>query len=200
MLVPFDDWLKRAREGDPGKLAELLDSYRNYLRLLARMQIHKLVQIRVSASDVAQESILRATKAFKGFRGDSELELLSWLRRVLASELAMTVRFHSADRRNVELEQRFDTSVEQSSCCLSRFVSTENKSPSRIAVQREQSVILAETLERLPDDYREVIVMRHLESRSFSEIAGTMGRTVPSVKSVWTRAITRLRDELKELQ
>jgi RNA polymerase sigma-70 factor (ECF subfamily) len=71
--------------------------------------------------------------------------------------------------------------------------------PSQHAVKREQAVLLADALARLPDDYREVIVLRHLKSRTFADVAESMNRTIPSVKSIWTRAIRRLRDELKEV-
>jgi RNA polymerase sigma-70 factor (ECF subfamily) len=60
-------------------------------------------------------------------------------------------------------------------------------------------VLLADALARLPDDYREVIVLRHLNSQTFAEVAELLDRTVPSVKSIWTRAIRRLRSELQEV-
>lgn len=195
--IPFDDWLSKARAGNSDCLATLLDAYRNYLRLLARLQISRLVRVRVSPSDVAQESILRAKNAFGNFRGQTEAELLAWLRRVLASELALTVRFHSANRRDVKLEQRIDHGVEQSSCLLASLAAADQESPSRVAVRREQSVILAEALDRLPENYREIIVLRHLESYTFPEISQKLNRTVTAVKSTWTRAIKRLRVELK---
>ena len=128
MSIPFDDWLSQARAGNGDCLATLLDAYRNYLRLLARLQISRLVRVRVSPSDIAQESILRAKNAFGNFRGQTEPE---WLRRVLATELALTVRFHSANRRDVKLEQRIDHGVEQSSCLLTSLAAAEWESSTR---------------------------------------------------------------------
>jgi RNA polymerase sigma-70 factor (ECF subfamily) len=59
-------------------------------------------------------------------------------------------------------------------------------------------VLLAEALDKLPPDYREVIVLRHLEGKTFAEIATLMSRTLPSIKSIWTRAVSKLRTRLAE--
>jgi RNA polymerase sigma-70 factor (ECF subfamily) len=57
-------------------------------------------------------------------------------------------------------------------------------------------VLLAEALDQLPDDYREVIILHHLEELTFPEVARRMGRTVDSVKNVWARALALLRRSL----
>lgn len=58
---------------------------------------------------------------------------------------------------------------------------------------REQAVLLADALAKLPDDYREVLVLRHLEGLAFAEIARLMDRTTDSVEKLWVRGLTRLR-------
>lgn len=194
--ISFQFWLNEARNADAERLAKLLDAYRNYLRLMARLQLNRMLQSRVSPSDLVQESILVAKNAFVGFRGKTEPELLAWLRSVLAQRLIDTNRFHSAKQRDFNLERRIDDSLDQSSRQMRAFLTKEKDSPSRIACRREQEVILADALARLPEDYCEVIVLRHLESKSFAEVAETMQKSVPSVKSIWTRAMTRLRSEL----
>ena len=59
---------------------------------------------------------------------------------------------------------------------------------------REQAVVLANALADLPADYREVIILRHFQELSFSEIADHMGRTLDSVKNTWARAIRKLKE------
>ena len=63
-------------------------------------------------------------------------------------------------------------------------------------MRREQSVLLAEALDRLPDSARELLILRHLEGLSFPDVARRMDRTVPSVEKLWIRALTRLRRSL----
>ena len=59
-------------------------------------------------------------------------------------------------------------------------------------------MLLADALERLPADCREVIVLRHLEGLPFAEVARRMGRTLDVVKKLWPRALARLRDLMGE--
>jgi RNA polymerase sigma-70 factor (ECF subfamily) len=48
----------------------------------------------------------------------------------------------------------------------------------------------------LPADYREVIILRHLEELTFPEVAARMGRSLDSVEKLWARALPRLRRAL----
>jgi RNA polymerase sigma-70 factor, ECF subfamily len=66
-------------------------------------------------------------------------------------------------------------------------------SPSQHVLRREQSVMIADALEQLPEDYREVIVLRHWDELTFPEIARRMDRTVDSVEKLWIRAVGKLK-------
>jgi RNA polymerase sigma-70 factor (ECF subfamily) len=68
--------------------------------------------------------------------------------------------------------------------------------PSQRASRREQAVLLSEALDKLPRDYREVIILRHLEQCSFAEVANRMGRSEDSVQKLWVRALANLRKSL----
>jgi RNA polymerase sigma-70 factor (ECF subfamily) len=70
-------------------------------------------------------------------------------------------------------------------------------SPSQHAIQHEAELLLAEALARLPDDYREVLLMRNIEGLPHDEIARRMARRTGSVRMVWVRALARLRHELE---
>ncbi len=61
-------------------------------------------------------------------------------------------------------------------------------------------MLLADALNDLPEDYREVIILRQLEGLSFPDVARRMGRTEDSVKNVWLRALGRLRLSLDHLR
>jgi RNA polymerase sigma-70 factor (ECF subfamily) len=84
----------------------------------------------------------------------------------------------------------------QSSQRLGRVLAAPGSSPSQQAMRHEKEVVLADLLARLPDDYREVIVLRNLEGLSHEEVARRMGRNVGAVRMLWTRALARLRQEL----
>jgi RNA polymerase sigma-70 factor (ECF subfamily) len=192
---PAEDLLRLARDGRGEALGQLLDLYRGYLALLARLEIGQRLQGKVDASDVVQETFLQAHRAFGEFRGASEGELVAWLRQILASRLAKQVRhFYGTGRRDLRLERELDEALDRSSQ-VCHGLAAPHSSPSTVAARREQAVILADALGRLPDDYREVIVLRHLEGLTFPEVAGRMGRSLGSVEKLWMRALARLRGE-----
>src|SRR5205085_12230259 len=95
--------------------------------------------------------------------------------------------------RDPRLEQDLQAGVDQSSCLLAGQFAAPGSSPSEAASRREQAVLFADALGRLPDDYREVIVLRHLEGLTFPIVAERMGRTVDSAETLWVRAVARLR-------
>ncbi len=189
--------LTQARSGNQAALGELLESYRGYLLLLARVQIGRRLQGKIDPADVVQEAFLAAYQGFAGFRGSSEGELIAWLRRVLASRLANLVRyFWGTSRRDVALERELEYELDQSSRVMTQALIADQSSPSQQAVRREQAVVLADALGRLPSDYREVLILRHLEGLSFPEAARRMGKTLDSVEKLWMRALGKLRRTL----
>jgi RNA polymerase sigma-70 factor (ECF subfamily) len=191
--------LRLARaEGGPA-LGQLLDLYRPYLALLARVQIGRRLQGKVDAADLVQETFLEAHRHFGGFRGSTEAEFVNWLRQILATNLAMLIRrYLGTRRRDVRLERELASELDQSSRVLDQGLLARSSSPSQQAARREQAVLLADALGRLPEAYREAIILRHLEGLSFPEVARRMQRSVDSVKNLWARALGRLRRALGE--
>jgi RNA polymerase sigma-70 factor, ECF subfamily len=192
-----EELLRLARAEDGPARGQLLEMYRHYLTLLARLQIGRRLQGKVDPSDLVQETFLKAHRDLALFRGRTEPELAGWLRQILAANLAMLVRHYcGTQRRDVRLERELALEVDQSSQILDRGLLAPDSSPSQRAAAREQGVLLANALERLPEDYREVIILRHMEGLTFPEVAARMGRTLDSVKKVWTRALVQLRRTL----
>ena len=173
--------------------------YRNYLTLLARLQVGRRLQGKVDESDLVQDTFLEALRHFGGFRGTTEAELMSWLRQILAGVVANLLRrYYGTQRRNVRLERELADDLDRSSHALAGGLAARQSSPSERAARREQAVRLADALEQLPADYREAIVLRHLEGLSFPEVARRMDRSVDSVEKLWVRALARLRSVLGE--
>jgi RNA polymerase sigma-70 factor (ECF subfamily) len=187
--------LARAEQGPA--LGQLLGLYRRYLTLLARVQIGCRLQGKADAADLVQETFLEAHRNFGRFQGTSEGEFVGWLRQILAANLAMLLRrYLGTRRRDVRLERELSVELDRSSRVLDQGLLAVSSSPSQQAARREQAVLLADALGELPEAYREVIILRHLEELSFSEIARRMERSVDSVKNLWARALGQLRRAL----
>jgi RNA polymerase sigma-70 factor (ECF subfamily) len=192
-----EDLLRKARKGEAPSLGQLLEHYRAYLSLLARVQIGRRLQGKVDASDLVQEAFLGAHRDFPQFRGTTEPELRAWLRQILASLLANLVRhYQGTKRRDIRLERQLGVELDQSSQALARGLVAEQSTPSQQAVRKEQAVVLAEALTRLPEDWRELLILRHLEGLTFHEVAERMGKSVDSLKKLWPRALASLRGSL----
>ena len=86
--------LAQARAGCSEALGQLLELYRNYLRLLARTQIDLTLRVRLDPSDLVQETLMEAHRDFADFAGSTEKELVAWLRRILVRNLADQVKHH----------------------------------------------------------------------------------------------------------
>jgi RNA polymerase sigma-70 factor, ECF subfamily len=190
--------LALARMGAGQALGDLLELYRGYLSLLARLQLGRRLQGKADPADLVQETFLEAHQNWTRFRGTTEAELLSWLRRILGTQVAdLLRRFLGSQRRDVRLERELAAELDRSSQDLDGGLLAKQDSPSQQVAQREQGVLLANMLAQLPPDYREVLILRHLEGLSFPEVAQRMGRTLDSVKCLWTRALGRLRQTIK---
>jgi RNA polymerase sigma-70 factor (ECF subfamily) len=187
-------------EGSPETaLGRRLESYRGYLTILARLQIGRRLQAKVDADDVVQETFLHAVRDFAQFRGSNDQELAGWLRQILAARLAdLFRRYCQTQRRDVRLEQALQVELHQSSQILDRALVARLSSPSRHAFLHEQAAWLTRALDRLPPDYRDVLVLHHLEECAFPEVARRMGRSVEAVKKLWARALARLRQSMHE--
>lgn len=190
-------FLELARGGSGTALGDLLQLYTGYLKLQARVQVGQRLQGKADPSDLVQETFLEATRNFGLFRGTTEAEFFAWLREILAARLAMLARrFLGTKARDVRLERRLALQVNSSSRVLERGLVAPDSTPSRLAARREQAVVLTAALDRLPEHYREVIVLRHLDGLPFAEVARRMGRSQDSVQKLWLRALTSLRRDL----
>lgn len=192
--VAISDLIRKARKHEPGALDRLLESYRQYLNLLARTGIDASLQGKADPSDLVQETFLKAHQHFGQFQGRSEAELTAWLRRILARNLAdLTRRYHQAESRRTGRERSLEQLLETSSQALDNLLAEAAASPSESAQRRELSVVLANALAELSDEQREAIILRSLEERDWPEVARRMGRSTGAVRNLWVRALKRLR-------
>jgi RNA polymerase sigma-70 factor (ECF subfamily) len=189
-----EELLRRARAEQGPALGRLLGRYHRYLTLLAQVQLGRRVQSKADADDLVQDTFLEAHRHFGRFRGTTEEELVGWLRQILAANLARLLRrYLGTGKRDVRLERELSVELDHTSRVLDPGLLAASSSPSQKAAGREQLVRLADALGELPEAYREVIVLRHLEGLGFADVAGRMHRSVDSVKNLWARALGQLR-------
>ena len=196
-----EDLVVAARSGDELSLGQLLQRYRNYLRILSTGQLDGKLRGRVSPSDIVQETYVEAHRDFVQFRGTSESEFASWLRQILIRNLSRAVEQHILTaKRDVRRERsmaNLGRSVNRSSERMQTFLADPGKSPSAAMQDRQRSVEIADMVAQLSDDYREVVVLRNFQQLPFEEIAERMQRSPGAVRMLWLRALTQLRELMR---
>ncbi len=197
-----DELIALCRQAGPEGLGPLCELYRNYLVLLARIEVGRHLQRKVDASDLVQEAFLDAHRYFTGFQGTTEAQFLEWLKTILAGKVSNNVRrYLGTQGRDIRRElndvaEAFDRSGDR----LAQLAHPTSDRPSQYVIRREQSVLVANALQTLPEDYREVMILRHWEDLTFPQIATRMERSVDSVQKLWIRALARLRTTIGSLE
>ena len=111
----------------------------------------------------------------------------------------MVRHYYGMQRRDIRQELQFQADLDQSSVVLEQALIAKGSSPSERAARRERAVILADALQQLPNDYREVLILHHLEGHAMPEVAQRMERTVGSTRKLWSRALIELRAVMRDL-
>jgi RNA polymerase sigma-70 factor (ECF subfamily) len=199
----IDDLLRQARAGDRAAVQRLLERYRDFVRLLVRSRGRGQLKARLDSSDIVQETLLRVAQNLPQFEGEHEEEWRAWLGRIAEREVIHQVRHHlGAAKRAVSREQPLGRAGDRSSITgsarLDQWLLKTQSSPSLVAMRKERALLLSDVLARLPDDYREVLILRHLEGLDFPEVAARMSRSAGAVRVLWTRALKKLRAELAQ--
>lgn len=189
-----DGLLAAAKAGDLAQLGQLMELYRDYLRLLARIEIGKKLQGKIDASDLVQEVFLDAHRQFPTFRGEAEGQFVQWLRRIMAGTLARQLRHYVGTKaRDIRLEVDIEENLDQSASHFGFLPIDPHSSPSQQVNKAEQSLLVAKALAKLPEDYQMVILLRHMEGLTFPEVAKRMEKSLDSVEKLWLRGMAKLK-------
>ena len=196
-----DGLLMAARGGDASALGSLFSRHQNYIRLLAVTQLGSNLRIRASASDIVQDTFLHAHRGFADFRGTTTAEFSGWLRAILIRRIQYLYQQHvRAKRRDVRREVSMESirrGVDQSTVRLENVLVDREPSPDSKVHHAERSLVVADALAQLPEDYQQILMMRSIEGLPFPQIAAKMDRSHGAVRMLWLRGIRKLKEHLE---
>ncbi len=188
-----EQWIADARGGCVESLGRLAERCRQYLLLVANRELDADVRGKVGASDVVQETLLKAQEIFDRFDGKSETQLLLWLRRILLHQLAHASRsFHQFAKRDVHREQELDDGDGRNDWAS---LVDPAPTPRRNAIANERVLAVERTIQRLPEHYQQVIRLRSFDLRSFVEIGQILETSPDAARKLWCRAVEMLRQK-----
>ena len=128
-----------------------------------------------------QETFFEAHRDFPQFRGESSAQFLAWLRRIVVNNILRAVEQHVLTDKCVCREislAHVEKQLEQSTVCLETLLVAGGELPSTDVLRREREIQLADSaLSELPADYRNIIMLRHIQGLSFEEVAARMERS-----------------------
>jgi RNA polymerase sigma-70 factor (ECF subfamily) len=192
------DLLKSAKNGDPEAINDLLERHRKAIRQMVHMRMDKAVAGRVDASDIVQDVMLDASQRLREFIEKSPMPFHLWLRQLAKDRLIDAHRRHrGAQRRSVDKEQRLSVQyADQSSLNLAAQLQDYELTPAAATLRKELEQRFLSALDQMDDDDREIIIMRHQEHLSNSEVAQALDLSAAAAGMRYLRAIRKLRDVL----
>jgi RNA polymerase sigma-70 factor (ECF subfamily) len=197
MAEPMEDaggLMAAARAGSREALGRALEACRRYLLGVAEGELAPDLKSKGGASDLVQETFLEAQRDFMRFEGSSADELRAWLRQVLLHNVgAFTRRYRGTGKR--EIAREVALGANGSSAGIEQVLAGSTLSPSGAAIEHEQALALRRAVDRLPAEYRRVVILRFEDELSFEEIGQVTDRTADAARKVWSRAMERLRQE-----
>lgn len=175
-----------------------LEQYWDCLHTWACMHLHPRLQSKLDASDVVQETLLKAHQSLDRFRGRSEAEMKGWLQSILANTLNEALRKFRGGARDVAREQSLQEALDSSSARLEVFLAAHQDSPSDPLKRAEYSIRLAEALATLPEDQRTAVQLMHVHGYSVNEIAAHLNKTPAAVGGLLRRGLEKLRQRMPD--
>jgi len=133
------------------------------------------------AQDVAQEAYMRAFRFFPGFRGG---DARAWLLKIVRNTCYTWLHAN----RPLQDAAEFDENLFRPDSCA--------PNPEEAMLQNDSSTLVRKALEKLPPNYREVLILRELEGMSYKEISDITGMPAGTVMSSLSRARGQLRQIL----
>ena len=181
-----DEWVQKAVSGNQEAFKKLMDKYQTPLQF----HVLKMVKDREQVEDLVQEAFMKAFKNLSSYNTDYAFS--TWVYRITTN--------HTIDYLRKKKLQT--TSIDEPLKTKDGELSMELPDHSQLAdrdIQRKQrKKIITKAIENLPEKYRQVIEMRHLEELSYQEISDLLDLPLGTVKAHIFRAREMLYKSLKD--
>jgi RNA polymerase sigma-70 factor (subfamily 1) len=191
LIHSLEQFRKKAPNANPFPFP--LDELRKYLHVVAQALINPRWEPRFDASDVVQETMVKAYEDASKFRGSTRSQLEAWLRAILTHTLINMTNKACAKNRDVRKEHPLTALVEETSARFERGLHDQALSPEEQAEQDERSRHLILAISELPNRQREAIILRYYQGWPIEQIATHLKLSYQATASVIHRGLEKLR-------
>ncbi len=182
--LPDAELVKLAQAGDTRGFDELVRRYQDKVYRLC----FKILRHEDDASEALQDAFLSAFRGLKNFKAESTFS--TWLYRIATN--ASLMKYRKRRDGHISLEQSQSANENSETMQLPDW----SQQPAQDLLDTETREVMAEGIQRLPEELRTVFVLRDVQDMSNAEVAEVLGLTVAAVKSRLHRARRSLRDWL----
>jgi RNA polymerase sigma-70 factor (ECF subfamily) len=193
--------LDGAKGGDAAAVDQLLGRHRESLRRMIDLRMDRAIGRRVDASDIVQDVLIEANRRLNDYLANPVMPFHLWLRQLAKDRIIDLHRRHRvAAKRSVDREQALAVPrLDQSTYDLAAQLCDRELTPAEAATWRELERRFQDAVEELDEHDREVVLMRHFEQLSNSEVAQALGLSEPAAGMRYLRAMRRLRASLADI-
>jgi RNA polymerase sigma-70 factor (ECF subfamily) len=190
-----DALLRKAQAGDDSARHELLERHRDRLRRMIAVRMDPRLKKRADPSDVVQETLVLASRRLDEYLKDQPIPFYPWLRQLAWDQLVSFHRKHLyASRRSRRREEDVAAAISDESVAeLASCLLDAKADPLSRMVRRELQERVRRAIDQLPEKYREILVMRHLEQLSTADTAAVLKIGPSAAKMRHLRAVEQLK-------
>lgn len=181
-------WIEKIKQGDREAFAPLFEKYRSRVGVLIYYRLSPQLRGLIEVDDILQETFLHAFKEFDHFTYEAPGSFFRWLARIAEHVIIDTARYQSRQKRHATEVVPF-----RSASNPEGPEPLDSMTPSRMLAQDENLRRLLAKLDRLPDDYRQVILLAKIEGLTTAEVAQRMNKSREATALLLHRAIKRFR-------
>ena len=185
-MATDEQLVERALAGDGDAFGEVVRRWERKIYALA----YGILGSCEDARDASQETFIAAYRNLQGFRGEAKVS--SWLHRIAVNQCISRQR-----RARVRAETALE---DEASAPEATLLSAAGESPARATESKQRAEAVRRAVASLPQELREVVLMKEFEELTFQEIADALRVPPSTVKSRLYTALRQLRLRLERFE
>jgi len=184
--------VRSVQEGNPDAFAALVATLRGRLEMWIQVRMGPLLRSRLTVDDVFQETFLQAHRSLADFREQGAGSFQRWMFSVAENRLRDLHKFHAAQKRHPEREAAAPAATPDERSIVETLAG-DGTTPSEGVRRVEIAERLSEGLARIPEELRDVLVLRVIEGLPFTDVGERLGTDARSARGLYARALRELK-------